>query len=190
MSQGSDEDADVVGDQNHFFTPDDLPVYITEEEEYGESSGAQQDEDFILANDADLDDYQRGYLNALSTQQKQYSLRNRDVPINPIQKRKEATTPKTDSPIPQKKGKETIDPTTSKISAAERTNQASIIKDRREVPVKEVDKVSAFSLENEISKLKVSIPLTEIMKNSSYRGQISKILNFDPMFDTVNVEDD
>ena len=28
------------------------------------------------------------------------------------------------------------------------------------------------------------------MKNSSYRGQVSKILNFDPMFDTVNVEDD
>ena len=88
VSQDSDDDADVVGDQNHFFTPDGLPIYITEEEEYGESSGAQQDEDFILANDADLDDYQRGYLNALSTQQKQYSLRNRDVPINPIQKRK------------------------------------------------------------------------------------------------------
>lgn len=62
--------------------------------------------------------------------------------------------------------------------------------EKREVPVKEVERVSTFSLENEISKLKVSIPLTEIMKNSSYRGQISKILNFDPMFDTVNVEDD
>lgn len=61
---------DVAGDQNHFFTPDDLPIYITEEDEYGESSGAQQEKDFILANDADLDDYQGGYLNALSTQQK------------------------------------------------------------------------------------------------------------------------
>ena len=95
-----------------------------------------------------------------------------------------------DSPTPPKKGKETIDPTTSKISAAEKTNQAVIIKDRKEVPVKEVEKVSAFSLENEISKLKISIPLTEIMKNSSYRGQVSKILNFDPMLDMVNVEDD
>ncbi len=28
------------------------------------------------------------------------------------------------------------------------------------------------------------------MRNSSYRGQVSKILNFDPMFDMVNVEDD
>eukprot|EP00253_Pinus_taeda_P004872 PITA_04872 len=178
-----------LGEQNHFFTPDDLPIYITEEDEYGESSGAQQDKDFILANDANLYDYQRGYLNPLSSQQKQYSLRNRDVSINPIQKIKEATTPKVDSSIPPKKGKETIDPTTSKISAAKRTNQPAIIKDRREVPVKEVKKVSALSLENEISKLKISIPLTEIM-NSSYRGQVSKILNFDPMLDTVNVEDD
>ena len=28
------------------------------------------------------------------------------------------------------------------------------------------------------------------MRNSSYKGQVSKILNFDPMFDMVNVEDD
>ena len=90
VSQDSDEEEDVVGEQNHFFTPDDLPIYITEDEEYGESSAAHKDEDFILANDVDLeeesDDYQRGYLNALSAQQKQYSLRNQDVPINPIQK--------------------------------------------------------------------------------------------------------
>ena len=53
-----------------------------------------------------------------------------------------------------------------------------------------MDKTSTFSLENEISKLKVSIPLTELMKNNSYRGQVSKILNFDPMSDMVSVEDD
>ena len=38
MSQDLDDDDDVVGDQNHFFTPDDLPIYITEDEEYVESS--------------------------------------------------------------------------------------------------------------------------------------------------------
>lgn len=32
--------------------------------------------------------------------------------------------------------------------------------------------------------------MTEIMKNNSYRGQVSKILNCDPMSDMVNVEDD
>lgn len=50
-------------------------------------------------------DYQRGYMNSLSAQQRQYSLRNRDVPINPILKRKEATTSKNDPPNVQKKEK-------------------------------------------------------------------------------------
>ena len=53
-----------------------------------------------------------------------------------------------------------------------------------------VENTSTFSLENEISKLRVSIPLTELMRNNSYKGQVSKILNFDPMSDMVSVEDD
>jgi hypothetical protein len=28
------------------------------------------------------------------------------------------------------------------------------------------------------------------MRNNSYKGQVSKTLNFDPMFDMVNIEDD
>ena len=105
-----------------------MPTFITEDEEYAENSAVQKDEDFILANEAALeeesDEYQRGYMNALSAQQRQYSLRNRDVPINPIQKRKEVSAPKNDAPIAQKKGKEVADPTTSKSpSANERSNQ-------------------------------------------------------------------
>lgn len=63
-------------------------------------------------------------------------------------------------------------------------------KERKEILVKEAETTPTFILENEISKLKVSIPLTEIMKNNSYRGHISKMLNLDPMSDMVNVEDD
>lgn len=101
-----------------------MPIYITEDEEYAESSAVHRDEDFILANDAALeeesDEYQRGYMNALSAQQKQYSLRNRDVPVNPIQKRKEASAPKNDSPVAQKKAKEIVDPAATKSSSAEK----------------------------------------------------------------------
>ena len=96
------------------------------------------------------------------------------MPINPIQKRKEATTPKNGPLVVQKKGKETVDPTTSKPpSANERSNQPNISREKTEkkdVPAKEVDKTSVFNLENEIAKLKVPIPLTELMKNSSYKG--------------------
>ena len=129
------------------------------------------------------DEYQRGYMNALSTQQQQYSLRNRDVSVKPIQKRKDDETSKNDSLVTQRKGKESIDPYSNKSPSAEKSNQpmASKEKERKEIPVKEVEKIPAFNLENKISKLKVSIPFTEIMRNNSYRGQVSKMLNLDPI---------
>lgn len=102
--------------------------------------------------------------------------------------------PKNDPPIVQKKGKEIVDPTTSKMPLAnERSNQPSVSKEKTEnkdVSAKEVEKVSVFNLENEIAKLKVSIHLTELMKNNNYKGQVSKILTLDPSSDMVNVEDD
>jgi len=75
-----------------------------------------QDENYILSNDAALEEeseeYQRGYLNALFAQQK--LLRNRAVPINPIQKKKE-TSARNGSAVPQK-GKEIIDPAADQSS--------------------------------------------------------------------------
>lgn len=121
-------------------------------------------------------------MNALTAQQTQYSLRSRDVPVSLVQKRKEMQ-PKNDSSNIQKKGKEPVDPTSSKGPSAnsttnEKNNQQSAAKEKVEKKdslVKEVDKVSAFSLENEIAKLNFSIPLTELMKNSSYKHRVSKI---------------
>ena len=175
-----------------------MPKFIIENDEYAESSAVQHDANFILSNDTALeeesDEYQRGYMHALSIQQRQYSLRNINVPINPIQKRKEGPASKNEPPVARNKGKEVVDPMPKKSpSTNERFNQPIVPKDKaekKEVPAKEVEKTSTFSLENEISKLKVSIPLIELMKNNSYRGQVSKILNFDPMSDMVSVEDD
>lgn len=175
-----------------------MPTFITEDDEYAKSSTVQQDVDFILANDTALeeesDEYQRGYMHALSAQQRQYSLRNRNVPINPILKRKEVLASENELHIVPNKGKEVVDPTPNKSPPEnERVNQLIVSKDKakkKDVPTKGVENTSSFSLENKISKLKVSIPLTELMRNNSYRGQVSKILNFDPMSDMVSVEDD
>jgi len=192
----SDEEGNVIGEENHLFIPDELPTYITEEEECAVNSAAHQDTDFILASDNVLEEeseeYQRGYMNALSAQQQRYSLRNRDVPAIPIQKKREGEKTKNDLSATQRKGKEVVGLESSKSKSAEQSQQpaTSKEKERKEILVKEVEKTPAFSLENEISKLKVSIPLTEIMKNSSYKGHISKMLNLDPMSDMVNVEDD
>ena len=122
----------MIGEENHFFTPDDMPIYITEDEEYSENPAERGDENFILANETVLaeesDEYKRGCMNSLSAHQRKYSLRNRDVPMNPIQKRKEAAVSKNDPPNVQKKGKETADPNTKKTTSASETKLAKCVK--------------------------------------------------------------
>lgn len=75
---------------NHFFTVDGMSIFLTEYEEYAKRSDVQKDEDYILTNDVVLeaksDDYQHGYMNHLSAQQRQYPLRRRDILVNLIQK--------------------------------------------------------------------------------------------------------
>jgi len=59
----------------------------------------------------------------------------------------------------------------------------------------EVDKLlSPFSLEHEISKIKIHIPLTELVKTNSYSSQILKWLQpssvIDPVIDVINIQDE
>ena len=61
---------------------------------------------------------------------------------------------------------------------------------QRDIVIKEVDKTTPFSLETKISKLKVLIHLTELVKNNQYKSHVSKMLKVDPLSDMVNVEDD
>jgi len=72
VTQESEDEGDNVGEENHFFTPDDFPTYVTEDEELMSNSVIPQDEHYILSNDAALqeesEEYQRGYLHALSAQ--------------------------------------------------------------------------------------------------------------------------
>lgn len=46
-----------------------------------------------------------------------------------------------------------------------------------------------FSIENEITKLKISIPLTKLVNNNIYRSQVLKELNVGEKIDTVNLND-
>lgn len=114
-----EEEEDPVIETNHFFTADGMPIFLTEDEEYAKSSNILKDEDYILANDVVLeaksDDYHCGYMNALSAQQKQYSLRSKDVPVSPIQKRKDVQS-KNDLSDNQKKGKEHANQNPSKVN--------------------------------------------------------------------------
>ena len=67
-----EEEEDLVFEKNHFFTIDGMPIFLIEDEEYAESFDTLKDEDYILENvvvlEAESDDYQCGYMNALSAQ--------------------------------------------------------------------------------------------------------------------------
>ena len=67
----SDEEEEPTVEENLLFTTDGQPIFLTEDEEYVEKIISPSDKDFIVENDHELevesDDYQRGYLNALSS---------------------------------------------------------------------------------------------------------------------------
>ena len=146
----SDEDGNVIGEENHPFNLYEMPTYVIEEEECAVSLATHEDTDFILASDAVLEgeseEYQRGYMNDLSAQQQRYSLRNIDVLAKPIQKKKEVEAAKNDSSATQRKGKEAIGPESSKSKSAEQPQQQATSKEmeRKEIPVKEIEKTPTF----------------------------------------------
>lgn len=47
-----------------------------------------------------------------------------------------------------------------------------------------------FNLGVEVAKLKISVPLTELIKSETYKSQINKTLNFVENEDSVNLFDD
>lgn len=76
---------------NHFFQEDELPTFLTEEDQFFEDSLILSDQQLVLASDdlwdVQTEEYQRGYQNALSHLQKKYNLRNRIVPVTLTQER-------------------------------------------------------------------------------------------------------
>jgi hypothetical protein len=67
-------------------------------------------------------------------------------------------------------------------------------KKESDVSAKETDKIAGvFCLENEIEKIKIPIPLVELVKNPMYRKQITKMIIFSDLerqSDVINMEDD
>lgn len=130
-------------------------------------------------------------MNALNSQQRQYTLRGRDVPITPIQKRasqQKDTQSKQNYQGNQNKGNEPADVNQNKVNqpsssplGKEKDSQKKEATskdhaDKRDI-IKEVEKSIPFSLETKISKLKVSKPLTELVKNKLYKSHLAKMLN-------------
>jgi hypothetical protein len=118
----------------------------------------------------DSEEYRQGYQNAIFEFQKQYNLRNINVVVNPnkVQVDHPSTSQRKKYP-PRKDMPEKNNP---KDDGPKKAQDG-----KKDVNNKEVEKSqSTFNLESEISKLKVSIPFNELIKNTEYRGQIMKML--------------
>ena len=93
-------------------------------------------------------DYLKGYQYAIFEMQKKYNLRNRNVPITASK-----TQPKKYAPKVSESRKYTPHPP----------------------PVKETEKYAfVFSLESEISKIRIPVPFGQILKVNEYRSKIVK----------------
>ena len=118
--------------------------------------------------------------------QRQYNLRNRDVNIN--KEKATAENPSTSQPkrILQKK------PLQEKVDDKKQSEVKDSQENRKEITTEDTDKTqSAFSLENELSKIKIPIPFGELLKNSQYKGQIAKMLRAEhENVDVLNLSDD
>jgi hypothetical protein len=63
-----------------------------------------------------------------------------------------------------------------------------------EVPTREIEKtIGGFSLENELNKIKIPMPLVELAKNPIYKKKIAKVINFSDVechADVINLQDE
>lgn len=161
------DDEYLLENENHIHCIDQSQTkcYLTKEEH----DHAKENQEVDSLN-PQLDDYQRGYQMVVFELQRQYNLRNRDVNVN--KEKVEAENPSTSQPkrILQKK------PLQEKVNDKKQGEVKDSQENRKEIITKDTDKTqSAFSLENELSKIKIPIPFGELLKNSQYKGQIAKM---------------
>ena len=66
-------------------------------------------------------------------------------------------------------------------------------KQKKSMEVEEVNKtVQNFNLENELGKINIPMPFTELMKNPSYKESVLKMIgsaNSQPLSDTMNLQE-
>ena len=135
-------------DEIHQFNTDSPTTFITKEEH--ENARLERGE----VPPDETDDFRRGYLLVVLYVHRQINLKNRDVPIvkNKETRNKDSTSkPKNDMP-PGDNSKNV-----SKPKGKER---------REDNPRRSDQGQTSFNLEDEIANIKISAPVTELLKNS------------------------
>jgi len=147
-------------------------IFLTKEE-HDESSMTKQGEE--------PSDYLKSYQHVIFEMQKQYNLKNRNVSITANK-----TQPKKDAPKAIEDKKDNSKAVEGKIDSPLGKKDV-----QTPSPTKEIEKiVSIFNLENEIAKIKISVPFSEIFKVDKYRSKIVEMLNSQPgVADILNIQE-
>ena len=118
-----------------------------------------QDQEYRNTFKLEIEQYQRGYQNVVNDLHRKLNLRNRDVVVN-----KGRLPPNQPSSIQPNKEKQKEDIVKKALENKKETS-------------KENEKtITSFSLQNEISKIKISIPFNELLKNNEYIKEITKMV--------------
>jgi ribonuclease HI len=194
---------------------DDEAIFLTQEEK----------ELFLLSqtelNEEAEDTEQQAFENSIMEVHRQYNLRSKKTDENPPKKvtetKKTVETKKTSEPSTKKiPEKGNVEPPTkrnptilqrstqTKVSSTNRpsTSAQKTMVDKSEL-LSQSRAPTLFSLEGELAKVKIPIPLSELMSKNVYRSQVIKELSIEPDIsmkaltvgstnhsDTVNLTDD
>ena len=168
-----EDESEIPEEFIHCINEEVSGIFLTKEE---------HDESSMTKPGEEPSDYSKGYQHAIFEMQKQYNLRNRNVPI---------TTSKAQ---PKKDASKAVEDKKDKSKVVEGKDDSLPCKKDIQAPspTKEIEKtVSVFNLENEIAKIKISVPFSEILKVDKYRSKIVEMLNSQPgVADILNVQED
>ncbi len=168
-----EDDPEIPEESIHCLDEEMSGIFLTKEE-HDESVLTNQGEEPLH--------YFKGYQHAIFEMQKQCNLRNRNVPIiaNKVQPKKDAS----------KVSKAKND--TPKVAEGKKDSPLGKKDTQLPPPIQEAEKsISVFNLENESSKIKISVPFSEILKVNQYRRKIVEMFNSQPgVADILNVQED
>lgn len=169
-----EEDEPQVPEESiHCFDEEVSGIFLTKEE---------HDESSMIKSGEEPSDFLKGYQHTIFEMQKQYNLRNRDVHIT------------ANKAQPKKNTSRTVEDKKENSKVVEGKDDSPLVKKDIQIlsPPKEIDKTtSVFNLENEIAKIKISVPFNDILKVDKYRRKIVEMLNSQPgVADILNVQED
>jgi hypothetical protein len=200
-----DEDIDCLGDDNRY-------PYVSRQDYEASLMKESKSEDTVSNNATDDHAYQSVVDDIITDLQGRYNLRSRNKNPPNIQAKKVLLRNDTNEENPKVADKQSANrnitdkPVQLESVGTNPVNIQNPVKENKVTPQRKNEKnvmeaphiendkaIGNFNLENEISKIKIPIPLVELAKNPIYRKQIAKMINFsekESQADSINLEDD